>query len=302
MRQIVLASALFAGLLSQAHSHEYGFLGYYFVDPEHPIHLAGRYRQLGPAEFEQHHRGHLNYADGYGAAFFTHFFNIDNSLTLGLGYDYMHLGWDKNPRFGQENFHYADISLGYVSTAIEKWRWIINAGATVEANTFDFGQTGVYHAMLWGRYAANAVLAWHAGFLGWYGIENGYALPIFGFEWKMSQNWKANVIFPLDFSLNYSFDDYWSLEAAYSGFGGPYRYPRRASDGRNGFHDPIFEIYSKGVDLNLLYKFDHLLLVAIGGGWNFGGWIYVKDHHNHRGKYFKYDSAPYAQATVAFTF
>jgi len=298
MRRVLLALTLTAA----ASANEYGFLGYYFVDPDHPIHVAGRYRQIGSAEFEKRSRGDLHYADGYGAAFFTHFFNIDNSLSLGLGYDYMHLGWDKNPRFGQENFQYATASLGYVSTALEKWRWIINAGATVEANHLDFGRTGVYHTMLWGRYAFNQCCGWHVGLLGWYGVMNGYAMPIFGFDWKMNQYWTANVIYPLDFSLNFAFNDHWSLEAAFSGFGGPYRYPRRANEGRGGFHDPIFEVYSKGADLNLLYKYDHFLRVALGGGWNFGGWIFIKDHHNHKGKYFKYNSAPYAQGTVAFTF
>lgn len=298
MKKIV-AGCLLASSLCAA---EYGFLDYYFVDPDRPIHFAGRYRQIGKADFETHRRGDVNYADGYASVFYTHFLDLDNSLSWGVGYDYLKFDWIKNPRFSQKHFNYATASLGYVSTTLEKWRWIVNAGLTVDANHFNFGQTAVYHGMLWGRYHFSECCGVHVGAMGWYGVKNGYALPIFGFDWKFWSNWTASAIFPINFSLNYAFDDNWSAEVAYSGFGGPYRYPRRADDGKGGFHDPIFEIYSRGVDLNLLYKYDHLLRVALGGGWNGGGWIFIKDHNNDHGKYFHYNSAFYAQATLAFTF
>jgi hypothetical protein len=283
-------------------AHEYGFLGYPFVDPDRPIHLAGRYRQIGRADFRTHHRGHLNYADAYGALFYTHFLNEDNSLSWGVGYDYLKLGWERNPRFREKNFNYAVASLGYVSTAVEKWRWIVNGGFSVDANNFDFGPSAVYHGMLWGRYNIAECCRVHVGVLGWYGVKNGYALPIIGFDWKFWHDWTLAAIFPLDFSLNYAFNDHWSLEAAYSGFGGPYKYPRRAHEGINGFHDPIFMTYSRGADLNLRYKFDHLFQINLGAGWNWGGWIFVEDENKNHGKYYHFESAPYAQGTVAFTF
>jgi hypothetical protein len=298
MRKILLASLLTVA----AAATEYGFLDYYFVDPDHPIHLAGRFRQVGEAKFEKHHRGHLNYADAYGMAFYTQFLDMDNSLSWGLGYDYMKIGWEKNPLFSQENFNYVVGSLGYVSTTLEKWRWIVNGGFSVEANHLDFGQTGVWHGMLWGRYSFNNSSGWHMGILGWYGILNGYALPIFGVDWKMTQNITLYAIFPVNFSMSFALSDFWSIDVAYSGFGGPYRYPHRANGGKNGFHDPIFEIYSNGVDVNLHYNYGHLFRLAIGGGWDFGGWLFIKDHHNHHGKYYSFESAPYAQATISFTF
>lgn len=298
MRKIVIG-CLFASTVA---AHEYGYLSYYFVDPDRPVHVAGRYRQIGSAEFKKHDRGHVDYADGYAAAYFTHFLNPDNSLSWGVGYDYLQFDWKKNPRFSQKHFHYATASLGYVSTTLDRWRWIVNGGFTVEAADFNFGQTAVYHTMLWGRYHFSNCCGFHVGVLGYYGVKNGYALPIFGMDWKWGDDWTASVIFPVNISLNYAFTDNWSAEIAYSGFGGPYKYPRRADDGKGRFHDPIFEVYSSGVDLNLLYKYDHLLRVALGVGYNGGGWILIKDHNNDHGKYYHYKSAPYAQGTVALTF
>lgn len=298
MRKIV-ALSLAATALS---AHDYGFLEYYFVDCDHPIHVAGRYRTIGRAEFEKHKFGHLKYADGYAAAFYTHFLDEDNALSFGAGYDYLKMDWEKNPRFKEDVFNYATASIGLVSTTLERWRWIVNGGFSVDANHFDFGKSAVYHAMLWGRYHFGETCGVHVGALGYYGLKNGYALPIIGFDWRWGQHWRLATIFPVNFSIAYAFNDYWSLEAAYSGFGGPYRYPRRAHDGRNGFHDPIFSLYSSGLDLNLKYDYDHLLRFAIGGGWNFGGWVHIKNDNNRNGKYYHYNSAPYAQATIAFTF
>ncbi len=288
-------------LTASAIAGEYGFSDYYFADPDRSIHLEGRYRRVGSAQFETHRRGHLTYSDAYGSATYTHFLGEDNSLSWEAAYNYLGLDWEKNSRFKEKNFNYAVGSIGYVSTSLEKWRWLINAGFSVDASHFDFGRTGVYHGMLWGRYQFNNCCGFHMGVMGWIGIQNGYTLPIFGVDWKISDDWAANIIYPVDFSLTYSIDENWAIEGAYSSFGGPYRYPRRAHEGTK-FHDPIFLVYSQGGDLNLKYRYDHLLRASIGGGWNAGGWILVRDSQNHHGHYYHFNSAFYGQGTVAFTF
>lgn len=298
MRKYLAILCLTAPLLAR----EYGFLEYYFVNRENPWHITGRYRHVGQADFRTHHRGHLNYADAYGALFYSQFFNDENSLTYGVTYDYVKLGWKRNPRFSDENFNYLSGSLGFVSTAVESWRWIVNGGATVDAKSLDYGQTGVAHAMLWGRYQMSQMTGVHIGVIGWYGIRNGYSLPIIGFDSQLSSKWRLNLIFPVNMSLNYAFNNRWSIEAAFSSFGNPYRFPRRARHGINGFHRPIFMVFASGADLSLRYTNDPYVRFDIGGGWNFGGWILVKDHHSKHGKYFHFNGAPYGQATLAFTF
>lgn len=295
----ILALSLLSSVLAAG---EYGFSSYYFVDEDRPWHIEGRYRGIASADFETHRRGDVNYADAYGSVYYTQFINEENSLSWELEYDYLKFDWEKNPRFRQKHFNYAVASLGYVSTTLEKWRWIANAGLSVDANHVDFGRTGVYHGMLWGRYHFADCCGIHVGLMGWVGIENGYTLPIFGIDWRWGDHWKTSLIFPLDFSVDWIFDENWSLEAAYSGFGGPYKYPRRADDGIGNFHDPIFEIYSRGGDINLNYQYDHLLRVSVGAGWNFEGWILIKDSENHHGKYYHYEGAPYLQGNLAFTF
>jgi hypothetical protein len=285
-----------------AYTYEYGFSDYHFIDPDRPWHVEGRYHYVAPAKFERHRKGHVDYSDVDAAFYYTQFFCDENSLTYEIGYDFMQFKWKKNPRFHQTDFNYLAASLGFVSTTLEKWRWIINAGFSVDATHLDMAKSGVGHAMLWGRYNFADCCGVHVGMLGWYGILNGHAWPIVGFDWKFCDNWSANAIFPVDYSLNYAFTENWSLEAAYSSIGGPYKYPRRARDGVEGYRDPIFSVHSNGVELIFKYKFEHLLRISVGGGWDFGGWIYIKDGHNHRGKYYHYESAPYAQGNLELTF
>lgn len=288
--------------ISSAAAWEYGFSDYYFVDPDRPWHVEGRYRAIAPADFKNHKRGHVNFSDATAGLFYTQNLDDENFLVYELGYDLLRFDWEKNPRFRQKNFNYLVGSLGWVSTTLDRWRWVLNAGVSVDAAYMDFAKSAVGHAMMWGRFHFADNFGVHVGIYGWYGILNGRAWPIFGFDWKFSESWSATAIYPCDFSLTYSFADNWSIDAAYSCFGAPYRYPHRAHEGINGHHGSIFEVYSNGVELSLKFKFEHLLRASLGAGWNFGGWMLVRDSDNRHGKYYHYNSAPYVQGSVALTF
>jgi hypothetical protein len=281
---------------------EYGFSDYYFIDPDRPWHFDGRYRAVARADFDNHKRGHLDFSDATAGVYYTQFLNDENSLTYEVGYDFMRLDWDKNPRFKQTNFNYLIGSLGFVSTTVDRWRWIVNVGFSVDAAYFDFAQSAVGHGMLKGRYHFADCCGVNVGLMGWYGVLNGKAWPIFGFDWKFNEQWAARAIFPNDFSLTYSFADYWSIDAAYACFGYPYRYPHRAHDGINGHHGSIFEVLANAAELSFNFKFEHLLRASIGAGSTIGGWILVKDHDNRHGKYYHYEAAPYIKGSLDLTF
>ncbi len=276
---------------------------YSFVTPERHVHIEGNYRPVAEAHVKK--GGHLLYADSSDSLFLSHFLNCDNALSWQLGYNYMKIDWNKNPSFSQTNFNYAKASLGYITTSMEGWRWILNGGATVDATTFNFGKSGVYSGFFWGRYHFNNCLGVHAGLYGYAGVRNAYTLPILGVDWRIGERWQLNAIFPIDFSLEYFFAKNWSSEISYASFGGPYRIPWRTHNGH------ILEVHSTGVEWDLNYDCnqrynsdpcDKWFNASIGLGWNFGGWLLIKDEHNHHGKYYHYDSAPYAQVEAALNF
>ncbi len=285
---------------------------YAFVDIDYeratnrrfPWHLVGDYRKIGKAEFttDSVKHSHVFYTDAHASAYYSHFLNPNNALSWELGYTYLRFDWDENPRFDQEDFYNALASVAWISNSLERWRWIFNIGATVDGQTFNFGNSGVYYGLAWGRYQYRDTLGLHVGLFGYTGIKNNYVLPVLGADWNFACKWKLNAIFPLKFSLQYAIAEHWSTDLAYSTFGGPYKFPRRVDGGHGKYHDAIFSVYSSGVEWDLKFNVDCRFWASVGAGWNFGGWILIKNSHNQHGKYYKYDSAPYAQANLAFNF
>lgn len=278
---------------------------YLFVDEKDRWHIDANVRGVGKAKMRSHPvRGtHATYVEGGASVFYSQFLDPNNSLTWRLGYSAFKFDWPENPRFRREEYNYAVGSVAVVSNSIERWRWVLSLGTSVDTKDFNFGQTAVYYGLFWGRYHWRNDVGLHIGFVGNTGMNNNYVFPILGFDWQINQKWKINAIFPLNMSIEYFFNQHWSTSAELTCIGGPtYRTPRRAHEGIGEFHKAIFEIYSKGVDLNLRYKSGKYFTASIGGGWDFGGWILIRDQYNHNGKYYKFDGAPYVQANVGVTF
>jgi hypothetical protein len=278
---------------------------YSLQNPSLHWHLEGIYRKVASQEFTTSgpsKGSHLHYSDAFASGYYTHFIDPKNALVGQVGYAYMGLHWDQNPRFTQQDFHLALASLSWISNSMDNWRWIINMGSTIDAVTFNYWESGVFYGMLWGRYHFADWLGLHAGFLGYTGVGTGFVFPIFGADWTPNKHWKINAIFPLDISVEYLFDDHWSTSLNYATFGGPYRYPYRVRGGHGKYREAVVQAYSKGIELDLEYKLKPNFVASIGGGWNFGGWVLIKNRHGTHGRYFKFNSAPYAQASIAFTF
>ncbi len=278
---------------------DYGFIG---TKPQ--LYFESEARAVGQAKFHTHpvEGSHMRYADGYGAAFLSHPLTENNSLAWEVGYSAMKFGWDKNPRFTGKNYHLAVASLGWVSTSVERWRWIFSGTATVDTRSFNFTRTGVYYGLMWGRYFLSPSTGLHIGWNGHYGIKNGYVLPLFGIDYRFLKRWQLNLIFPIDTSLTYWINPNWSCDIKYATFGRLYRHPWRAHGGIGQFRGGIFEVYSSGAQFDLNYNYQGKLSAGLGVGWNIGGWIQIKDHNNHHPKYYKYNGAPYGRFTLAYAF
>jgi hypothetical protein len=277
---------------------------YRFVDKKHPFHFDGEYRDVGKAKFRTHSvRGfHAAYQDAHTFLYYSHYLTPDNSLSWKVGYSFLDFNWLQNPRFHDNGYHFANASLGWVSTSIENWRWILSTGVSVDAQTFDFGRSGVYYGMMWGRYHFSPTIGMHIGWAGYVGVENGYLLPIVGIDWQASTNWRINAIFPVNFSIEYLFNQYWKTTLEIATFGRPYRFPIRIHGGVGQYRNGIFEVYSLGTELDVKFNTGGGFCASFGGGWNYGGWILIKNHDNEHGKYYKFDGAPYIQGKLAFSF
>jgi len=275
---------------------------YCFIDKEHPWHFSSWTRIVAKAKLrtEPVKGKHLHFGEAGASEYYSHFLDPKNCLSWQLGYSFLHLGWN-NPRFNKEDFHYAIASVAWISHLFSKWRMVTDVGVTVDAESFNFGKTAVCYGLLWGRYSLNKRVGAHVGAIAYGGFGTGYALPILGMDAHFKKKWHFTAVFPIDISLKYDFNRSWSASLVYSGFGGPYKYPRRALGGHGRYQNAIFKVFATGADLNIRYQWLNRFSALLGGGYNFGGWILIEDAHQHHPKYYKFDSAPYLQALITFS-
>ena len=276
-----------------------------FADGKHHFYLDADFAVMGKAKFDepkvvQHTK--MQYAEGTSSLFYNYFVTQNNAVVAQIGVNYMHFGWNQNPRFRQSDFYYGIASLSWVSYSVEKWRWVMNAGISFDAARFDVGNSGVYYGLLWGRYQYTDTFAFHMGFFGYIGGRNGYLLPVIGMDWWWGRRWDFKLIFPLETSINYHFNRHFVTAVMLTTFGGPYRFPRRAHDGIGRYDNAIFEVYSTGIEWDFKFHNRNNFKAGVGAGYNFGGWILIKNHRNHHGRYYKFDASPYARAYFGVSF
>ena len=271
---------------------------------EQDVQFGGMARLIGPQKIKEGSTEgtKLHYSDEVAFATYSHHLGEENILSLQLGYQHLRIHWDENPRFKGPDYNYADVSVGFLSDALEDWRWFLNGGVLVSTDDFNFGRTGVWYGLMWGRLNYNKYLGFHVGFWGQVGVKNSYMLPVIGFDLKFAEKWKMTAIFPFDFSLTYILTPAADLGIRVATYGGFYKMPYRAKGGVGEFDDGIFSIYSKSLNLYYAVRLKEKLYWDISGGYNFGGWILSKDADNHHGKYYKFKSAPCATTSLVINF
>ena len=101
---------------------------YCFIHRKDRVYVDGFFAPVAGAGIDKRgfHGSDLHYAEGAGAVFINAYPAEHHALSFEFGYSYMRLNWDKNPSFEQDNFNDAIFSVGYITTAIPKWRWVVN--------------------------------------------------------------------------------------------------------------------------------------------------------------------------------
>lgn len=275
---------------------------YCFVHKKDRIFVDGYFATNTAADIDKHgfKGADLHYSEGAGAVFINAYPAEDHFLSFEFGYGYMKLDFDRNPAFKQKHFHDAILSVGYITRAIDNWRWVFNLGVHANIDHFNMGKNAFYTGMAWGRLAYSRPLGIHLGVVGQSGVKSTYLFPILGFDWYFHQQWKINAIFPLDFSLHYYFAKNWSSALSYRSFGGWYR-----SFHRVGHHetnpDAMFSVHSNGLDLGIYFDSCDFSIVLFGGC-NFGGWILIKNRHGAKPIYYHFNYAGYVGTKACLEF
>lgn len=277
---------------------------YNFATKKLPVHVDAEYRYcfdaniagkgLSPTKLQQ--------SDGDASIYFLQHVNQENTIAYQVGYYYERLHLDNNPFYTGSNYQNGVASIAWITNSVKDWTWILSFANSVDATTWNWGQTGVYYGYMWGRYAFHKSVGVHIGWYGYVGVKNDYVLPILGFDYRIAKRLQLNVIFPVDLSLTYYATDHFSLAAKYTYFGRPYRMPRRIHGGIGTYKNGIIENFANAAELDLTYKTSKYFTLTATSGWNFGGWVLIRDSDNKHGKYLDYDGSVFLRAALNATF
>lgn len=174
-------------LCHRGHAMNYSMgTDYYFLLTGTPLYLDTSFAQVGSADFRDKgfKNTHLDYSEGCAAAFVNFYLHENHQLSFQAGVCRMDLDWKQNPQFRKKHFDDLVLSLGYVTQALENWRWVLSAGVHTDVDYFDFDKHAFYTGMIWGRNRYNDNLGFHLGVLGQKGVKSSYVYPIFGFDWQ----------------------------------------------------------------------------------------------------------------------
>jgi hypothetical protein len=208
------------------------------------------------------------------------------------------VNWKENPFFSQTNFNMIQGALTFYTSALEDWRWIVRADYNVDADHIDeAADYSLYTGMLWGTYKIWRKWHYHIGALFSKGMETQNFYPIIGFDYSPTKSWLIELVFPVEYSIQFKFADYWRLAAK----GRPLK--ERLRSGNEGPQPRSVLTYSSfGTELNL--KFQKMLRFEAEAyaGWNWGGSFYVKDQNNNNPYYTSLEGSFYAGGMAEICF
>lgn len=224
-------------------------------------------------------------------------------LIASLGYSYTRIDWD-NPYIKQDHFNTANVALAGFTHRAAPWTWSGQVQVNADIDHFSLAEYLTYNLILAGRYACNEWVGLHAGFIALTGMKIDRVYPIIGIDWKISEVWKLNLIFPLNVSLLYSLNKEWSVGVAGRGFEERYRIGRQTSTPlHRKYSRGLVEYRATGVEAGIYYlSCDESLQGNLHIGELLGGTLKISDEHHHQSHRFRFRSAPYIGGDFAYRF
>ena len=220
-------------------------------------------------------------------------------LSAGLTRTKLH--WKHNPFFRQHFFDTATLALNAYSARCYGWVWLARAAINISTDHFDFNHYANYDMLLWGT---STLEQWpsghiHVGLLIQTGMKIDHVYPILGVDWQVTENFKLNLIFPINISAIYTVADGWTL-----GVNGRFiltRYRLNQSHFNNFYSRGLVEYRNAGLEGALSYQ-KNAIIANIHAGYMFGGRLKIANRHFRHSHWFDIGSSPYGGAEVALKF
>lgn len=235
----------------------------------------------------------IRYSDSEVDVYYTHSLGCESGITLGAGYSSVGIFWKKNPFFEENHFNNFILSLSGYTKLIPNWLWRGGVSSAVDTAEWNWTHYTIYNLTLWGRYTYCDNVGVHVGFIAQTGIRKDKVQPILGVDFKMYDDWKINLVYPVNISLVYTIAEQWSLALAARIM------DSRQRVGKNeALSKGIFEYRNVGTELSLTYSPAQFASANIHIGSATGGSLKISNQNNAEPVYMKLKPVGYIGGAV----
>lgn len=263
----------------------------------HPIHTGGNAIAIGTAHIDIKNGpkdGQLTFNKENAFLYFFLPISRTSYFLPRVEWNTFTMDWDRNPKFHESRFHYIQFALTFLSIAVEKWRWIGRVDYNIDIKHFSHPSTyGLYSLLLWGTHELHRKWHYHIGALGYSGFEGQEVYPIIGLDFSPNKKWMFQIVFPINYSIEYNLNKEWRLSLKGRPLKERFRAGRLEPQPRS-----VFCYSTIGTELNIHYERFLRLEIEAFAGYSFSGDFYIKDREGHDALYTKVHGAPYIGASL----
>jgi hypothetical protein len=137
----------------------------------------------------------------------------------------------------------------------------------------------------------------HVGLLAYSGMRYSRALPIIGFDYKISPKWMLNAVFPTNMSLAYTINDHWVLDGAIR-----LMLTRQRFNDHEHYKRGLVAYRNWGAEAGVNFIWNPTVRVNLHVGETFAGRMRISNRKDHHRKHLRLGAAPYVglDATISF--
>jgi hypothetical protein len=211
--------------------------------------------------------------------------NKERSLGFIIGYKLAH--FDQAAFFDQKDFHLFKLGLEFMSRDFENWN--IKGGISTSFDPRNSNSDNSLHkGMVWGVYKYTESIDFHIGSLTRFGLKEKKALPIFGMEWKASDQCTLSFVFPVKVAVQHRLNEKWSLIVRPR-----FHQSRHKLSEDENISKGFFEYQSLGGELAMKYKESDIWSAVFFAGWSANGSIKTWDSEGKNEAKHKFASGPH---------
>lgn len=244
----------------------------------------------------------IGYNKGQILIGYNEVFNCYEAASIEVGFASTRLRWDQNPYFNQQTFSEVDFIINGATKRVEDWYFRVQLQANIDSDHFDWSEYGLYYLTTWARYSWNTPwctdVGLNIGFIGRTGLEQSIMWPIAGIDVRLTECLKLNLVYPVDLSAVYSWNENLSFLCAVKFWN-----ERHRTGDNQPLPEGIFQYRNTGLEIGVNYDYCQFFSANVHIGSTFDkGDLKIENRHGNDPVHHKFNGAFYCGGNILVRF